>query len=498
MVTALFLFFSGTTIFGQNIFKRSKNFGDEFGVQATETLNSGLIVFKRAHQEEVIEVVEPKAKEPKKPDNNVYFSYQYNFGYSKEKLILTEWSYDIKQLDYGYLLVEQPNYLLYDVKGKQIVDLETQQSPMLIGHLLIAKKEREIDSKENYYLSYKERQNLPSHYVFYDLSQKARKVFEDSLTKINQLDTLLYLQNSSEPSRSKLVNKKMKSILPMGVYPLIVLKEAVIVRDSTTQLAGFIDFNKNVIVPLAYEHFDVAQNPHIFGGISYSYNDSEFWISDKEHSFFIASRNDSSFLFNDKYDVIFATKKFTYEEANAPNKKIYLIIKADKREGLIDTDGHTIVPINYRTISFKDTYIEVTTAEPNPGQYDAYSYDGHKLFSGPYAYVRPLPSGLVVLENMPEEGSVNKEIWLANPMKNELLTSEPYHHYFGSDEGILRFKKEDHYFFYTISGEFLFSIKANYVGDFEDGRATVFVDKKEGAINTKGQWIEELKRIKRR
>lgn len=498
MITALFLFFSGTTIFGQNIFKRPKSFGDEFGVQATDTLNSGLIVFKRAHQEEVIEVVEEGTKISRNSDANVYFSYQYNIGYSKQKLLLGEWSYVIKQLDYGYLLIEQPNYLLYDVKGKQILELETSESTLLIGHLLIAKKEREIDSKENYYLSYKERQNLPSHYVFYDLSQKARKVFEDSLTKINHLDTLLYLQNSSEPSRSKLVNKKMKSVLPMGVYPLIVLKEAVIVRDSTTQLAGFVDFNKNVIIPLEYEHFDVAQNPHIFGGPSYSYNDSEFWISDKEYSFFIASRNDSSFLFNADYDMIFATKKFTYEEANAPNKKIYLVLQMDKKKGVIDEYGQTIVPINYRTISFKDTYIEVTTVEPNPGQYDAYSYDGHKLFSGPYTYVRRLESGLVVLENMPQEGLMNKEIWLANPMTNEFLTSEPYHHYFGSNEGILRFKKEDHYFFYSVLGEFLFSFKADYVGDFEDGRATVIIAKKEGAINTKGQLVEELKRIKRR
>lgn len=497
MVTVLFLFFSGTILYGQNIFKRPKSFGTDFGVQATDTLNSGLIIFKRAHQEEVIEVVEARTEERRKSDTNVYYSYQYNFGYSKEKLILTEWSYVIKQLDYGYLLIEKPNYLLYDIKGKRILDLETSEAPLVIDNLFIVKQKRGTDHAHYHSISSRERQMMPSFYKFYDLSQKARKVFEDSLTKINQLDTLLYLQNSSEPSRSKLMNKKMKSVLPMGVYPLTVLKEAVIVRDSTTKLAGFIDFNKNVIVPLEYEHFDVAQNPHMFGGISYSFTISEFEISDKEYSFFIASRNDSSFLFNDKYAMIYAAKHFAYKIEKASNKKTYLVLEIDEKEGVIDEYGQTIIPFNYRQISFRDNFIEAQVQGENYGHY-LYSYEGKKLFSGPYSYISRLESGLVILETKPADGSMNKEVWLANPMKNELLTSEPYHNYFDSDEGILQFEKEDHYFFYSVLGEFQFSFKADYVGDFEDGRATVFIDKKEGVINTKGQWIEELKRKKRR
>lgn len=498
IVIILFLFLSKATIIGQVFFKENRSYADDFDVQVDDTLNSGLIIFKRAHQEDIPEVVEPKAKEPRKPDNTAYFSYQYNFGYSKEKLLLGEWASSIKQLDYGYLLVEHANYLLYNTKGKQILDLETSESPLVIDHLFIVKQKRESDIYNYYSVSSREREKIPSFYRFYDLSQKVRNIFEDSLTKINQLDTLLYLQNSSEPSRSRLVNQKMKSVLPTGVYPEIVLKECAIVRDKTTKLTGFMDFNQNIIIPLAYESFDVVQNPHTFGGLSYSYTDSEFWISNKEYSFFIASHNDSSFLYNADYELIFAANRFVYKEEKAPNKKTYLVIKIDKNEGVIDTDGRTIVPINYRNISFKDAYIDVRTTEPNPGQYDSYSYDGKKLFNGPYNHVRRLASGLVILEKMPAKESINKEVWLANPITNEFLTSEPHHDYLGSNEGILRFSKEDNYFFYNILGEFLFSIQADYVYEFQDGKATVRIDKKGGLIDTKGQWIEELKRIKRR
>ena len=160
---------------------------------------------------------------------------------------------------------------------------------------------------------------------------------------------------------------------------------------------------------------------------------------------------------------------------------------------MLDINGKVIVPVINKSITLEKKY--VTVSANSYLEEEIYSYEGKKLFDGPYRHIYELPgSKLVVLNAAKGSGSTPAKVWLADTETNTILTPNSFNHYWGYSEGVMVFSNDDHYFFYDLDGNLLFEFQADYVDNFIDGRAIVIRGKKQGMINTKGELVVKFHR----
>lgn len=479
--------------FGQNeIFEARPGYDKSFGIQPVDTLNSGLVIFKKAQPEEVLELVSADDETEHSTDISTYFSWQFNFGFSKAKLLLKEWVYSVDLISENYLLTGSGEYKLYNPQGIIVKNLSTMKKPMLFHDILVVEVNGMDFPPVSYSWSYLEKLNL---YRFFDLSGKIAIIYEDSLTDVSKHNDFLFLQNKHEPQRNKLMNAKMESVFPAGIIPVLPFADYALVMDSATSNFGIMNFENKVEIPLDFEKIDMGMFFNLFIEAEKIELNQDWLYLARRKSFITAIRNDSAFLYNYHFDLVFSGTDFQYDIRESSNGLIYLRIEQDNREGLIDSTGKVIVPIHYASVQLEQDYILVRSSDYT--EEDIYSFEGEKLFSGPYHNIYKLSNGLVVLSTKQKaDKGYDRKVWLGDAKTNTKLTPEPYEHYQGFSEGIIQFKTGRIFYFYNLKGELLFSLKADSIGDFEEGVAVVNLGKKKGKINRKGEWVEELRRGK--
>ncbi|MCB9224147.1 MAG: WG repeat-containing protein [Crocinitomicaceae bacterium] len=460
------------------IFEEEEGFEQKFGIKAVDTLSSGLIVYKRAKKEDVAFVGIVGEESPHKDGPPVYYAFEFNVGKNKNKLLLSDWAKSIDQLQENYLLIKDDGFKIYSINKQLFSDLETFNKPILYNNILIVKKFVPSNGAFSFY------GNQEEPYVLYDLSNSLTKVYSDTFTFVAPYKEYLYLSNRSELGRSKLLNTQLESVLPKGMTPEGIYGDYVVVSNETLSYLGVINLKGEELIPLKYTNIDMGRYNEF---VQYEGNGVGFGYRFR-HQPITASNGDSTFLFNADFKLIYADKDFNYRMIELAEEDYYIQIEQNRNRGLINSEGKMIVPIMYRSFDFKENYIMVGGA--NYEDEEVFSYEGNKLFNGPYRHIYDIPgSDLVVLNASKGSGSTPAKVWLADTKTNTILTPESFNHYWGYSEGLIQFSNADHHYFYDTTGNLVFDLIADEVTDFIDGKAIVVKGKKQATINRKGEFL---------
>ena len=346
-----------------------------------------------------------------KPKNDrIKDLFNVNYGIiDKQGKILIDFKYDfIFETDVDYFIVEKNDeYGIIDIKGKEIIPIKYKRIQLnKEGLAIVSLNDREwgvIDVGNG-------KEIIPSKYgKIRDIGKGNFEVCKNG--KCGMIDkngkTIIELENkhvySNETDIICVENRygkigfydiEGKLIIPFeykAVHKTNLYKEGLGVVKNEENKWGYINKEGEVVIPFKYKNALNFQN-----GYAQVYLDKKIFYINKEGEKvlpFVEKTKQKELLEKfDKYD------KYTYKDG------VYYVID-NQKEGIVDTNGKIIVPIEYKLVYLeKNGYYK---AENLDGEYAFYKKDGTLLYKTNAQFAQILDENVIEINEMRKKPTQN-------------------------------------------------------------------------------------------
>ncbi len=467
----LFVQFSFAQVRTIYTFKAEAGYESKYGIVAEKTLDNGFILFSKAERTQHIQTA--SIDQINNPDDQYSYIFKYNIGKSKKKFILPQWTSSLDIIQDKFIQSSDPYYCIYDFSGNKLVETKAFDEPIIWNNTYIAKS-------VFYSADYSSNWGPFSVYQFFSFGD-FKELWKDTFNNIRKEKDFIFLSNDHDPGKNKVFSTDMQDIFGNNYFPRYYLESVnhFVVEEKGANVMGVMDMNKETLVPLKYSWINTIETEELYQTNKYS------------HKYLIDARTeDSSFIYNSRYKLLFSAPSFRYEL-----KDSLLEIQGGDFEALIDTTGKVIVPYKKWWLTLEKDYIQTGVWDGSIFDHGWYNYGGKEIFPPIYRKITPVKDGMVILERKEED-----QPWKVDlaDITGKIYTTAPYDSYRGFTDGVFMFSSHGSIFIYDEKGNYLFSIQANWISDFVNGEAQVQVGKKTGVINKKGEWVVKprFKRLK--